>query len=352
MALKKIKIKKEPRRFGRGSDPKASELRQDLVSGDWILLASERAHRPEFVFLKKTEEHKLAKSDCPFDDPQKFGNKPPILVYQNKTGTDWFLQVIPNKYPAVEPGYCDPTKKIGLYSLREGRGAHEVIILHDHNKHISEYEKEDLKLLLSAYQDRYKSLSNDKCIEYISIFHNYGKEAGASVPHPHSQILALPIVPPDVSRSVRGSRDFFHRHHKCVHCLMIKYELKNKKRIVFENKNAVVLAPYASHSNFELRIFPKKHTAFFERVNGNNEELLDIAQALHMALAKIYKNLQNPSFNFFLHTAPAIKNLDYGHYHWHFEILPKTSVFGGFDIGTGIDIITVAPETAAAILKK
>ncbi len=326
-------------------------MRQDLVSGDWILLASERAHRPELVAQKK-EERRPPKGECPFDDPQKFGNKPPVLVYQNKKGTDWFLQVIPNKYPAVEPGSCGPAKKTGLYRLHEGRGAHEVIILRDHNKHISEYEKEDLKLLLSAYQDRYKSLINDKCVEYISIFHNYGKEAGASVSHPHSQILALPIVPPDVSRSVRGSRDFFHEHHKCVHCLMIEYELKNKKRIVFENKSAVVLAPYVSHSNFELRIFPKKHAAFFERVNESGGELLDMAQALHAALAKIYKNLKNPSFNFFLHTAPAIKNLDYSHYHWHFEILPKTSIFGGFDIGTGIDIITVAPETAAQILRK
>ncbi|MDO8676154.1 MAG: galactose-1-phosphate uridylyltransferase [Candidatus Azambacteria bacterium] len=327
------------------------ELRQDLVSGDWILLASGRAHRPEFV-VQKTEERRLPKSNCPFDDPQKSGNKPPVLVYQNKTGTDWFLQVIPNKYPAVELGYCGPAKKTGIYSVREGRGAHEVVILRDHNKHISEYKKEDLKLLFSAYRDRYKSLSNEKCIEYISIFHNYGKEAGASVPHPHSQILALPIVPPDVASSIRGSRDFFHKYNKCVHCLMIEYELKNKKRIVFENKNAIVLAPYASRSNFELRIFPKKHLAFFEGVNDNNGELSDMAEAFHIALAKIYKNLKNPSFNFFLHTAPAIKNLDYSHYHWHFEILPKTSIFGGFDIGTGIDIITVAPETAAKIFRK
>lgn len=327
------------------------ELRQDIVSGDWILVAPARARRPEFV-VKKTEERQLPKGECPFDDPQKFGNKPPVLVYQNKTGTDWFLQVIPNKYPAVESGSCGPAKKTGVYSVREGRGAHEVIILRDHNKHISEYKKEDLKLLFNAYKDRYKTLSNDKCIEYISIFHNYGKEAGASVPHTHSQILALPIVPPDISRSIRGSHDFFHQHNKCVHCFMIEYELKDKKWIVFENKSAVVLAPFASRSNFELRIFPKKHEAFFERVDGDGGELLDIAEALHEALVKIHKNLKNPSFNFFLHTAPTIKNLDYNHYHWHLEILPKTSVFGGFDIGTGVDIITVAPETAAKIFRK
>lgn len=349
MASKNNKSKKELRRFSRSSDL-TSELRQDIVSGGWILVAPKRASRPELVVSKETKEHKISQSNCPFDDPQKFGNKPPVLVYQNKTGTDWFLQVIPNKYPAVEPGSCGPAIKIGIYNMREGKGVHEVVILRDHNKHISEYGKEDLKLLFNAYQDRYKSLSNEKCIEYISIFHNYGKEAGASVPHTHSQILALPIVPPDISRSIRGSHDFFHQHNKCVHCLMIEYELKNKKRIIFENKDAVVFAPYASHFNFELRVFPKKHMAFFERVDGNDGELLGIAEAFHIALLKIYKNLKDPSFNFFLHTATTIKGLDYSHYHWHMEILPKTSVFGGFDIGTGIDIITVTPETAAQIL--
>lgn len=328
----------------------ASELRQDLVSGDWILIAPGRASRPEVLKRRKKEKMILPKAKCPFENPSKSGNAPPVLVYQNKANTDWFLQVIPNKYPAVEQNLRDFARKIGPYQMRAGAGSHEVVILCDHDKHISQYSREEFQKLFLAYQDRYKSLARKKFIEYISIFHNYGEEAGASIPHPHSQILALSVVPPDISQSFNGSRNYFHRHGKCVHCLMIEYELKAKKRIIFENKSAVVFVPYASRSNFEVRVFPKCHESSFERVPQN--ELLDIAEAFLAALKKIRKNLSDPSFNFFLHTAPAVEKTNFNHYHWHFEIVPKTTIFGGFDIGTGIDILTVAPEEAAKILRK
>jgi UDPglucose--hexose-1-phosphate uridylyltransferase len=330
----------------------ASELRQDTVSGDWVLLAPGRARRPEFLRRETKKVKRLPISKCPFDNPQKFGNAPAVLVYQNKTGTDWFLQVIPNKYPAVSPGHCGSPINVGPYKNQKAIGSHEVIILRDHDRHISRYGKEELKMLLLAYQDRYKSLAKEKCIEYVSIFHNYGEEAGASIPHTHSQILALSVVPPDVGHSVRGSRDYFHQNGKCIHCEMIAYELKDKKRIIYENRSAVVFSPYVSRSNFEVRVFPKRHEAYFEKVDGENNELLDVADAMRYALLKIYKNLNDPAFNFFLHTAPAVEKLDYGHYHWHFEIIPKSTVLGGFDIGTGIDILTVLPEEAARILRK
>jgi len=327
-----------------------SELRQDLVSGDWILIAPERASRPEIAKKRNNNKTILPKTKCPFENPSKYGNQPPLLVYQNRANTDWFLQVIPNKYPAVERSSRDLIRKIGPYQMRAGIGSHEVIILRDHDKHISQYSKEEFQKLFSAYQDRYKSLAGQKFVEYISIFHNYGEKAGASISHPHSQILALSVVPPDVGRSIYGSKNYFHQYKKCIHCLMIEHELKTKERIIFENKNAVVFAPYASHSNFETRIFPKRHEASFERVPQG--ELLGIAEAFSEALKRMYRNLSDPSFNFFLHTAPAVEKINYSHYHWHFEIVPKTTIFGGFDIGTGIDILTVTPEEAAKILRK
>lgn len=326
------------------------ELRQDLVSGDWVLIAPARAIRPEILRRERREKIFLPKTKCPFENPSKYGNQPPLLVYQNKANSDWFLQVIPNKYPAVECNLRDFVKKIGPYQMRAGTGFHEVVVLRDHDKHISQYSDEAIQKLFLAYQDRFKSLARKKFVEYISIFHNYGKEAGASIPHPHSQILALSVVPPDIGRSFNGSRNYFHRYGKCIHCLMIEYELEAKKRIIFENKSAVVFAPYASHSNFETRIFPKKHESSFERIS--QDELLDIAEAFLVALKKIRKNLGDPSFNFFLHTAPSLEKTNFNHYHWHFEILPKTTIFGGFDIGTGIDILTVAPEEAAKILRR
>ncbi|MBI4919916.1 HIT domain-containing protein [Candidatus Azambacteria bacterium] len=324
-----------------------SEFRQDLVSGDWILLAPKRGERFGF---KERAKVKLAKNKCPFENPAKFGNAPAVLVYQNKKKDDWFLQVIPNKYPAVGRGNCEPTHRKDLHKMHAGTGFHEIVIYRDHNRYLADFIADDIKNIAAAFQDRYKSLAEDKCIEYISIFHNHGKEAGSTVPHPHSQILAMPIIPPDVSHSINGSRRYFNEYGKCVHCQMLAQELKEGERVIYENNGMVVIAPFASRTNFEIRIFPKKHSAYFEK--AGEQELAHLADALKFSLSKINKKLKDPAFNFFIHTAPAVKSRDYSHYHWHVEILPKFGIFGGFELGTGMDIITMAPEKAAEILRK
>ena len=324
-----------------------SELRQDPVFGDWILLAPIRGKRHKFEGRIKME---LPESKCPFENPSKFGNKPPVLVYQNENKDDWFLQVIPNKYPAVEHGDCGLIPQNGFYKSRSGTGFHEIVILRDHNRYLAQYSASEIKKILTAYRERYLSLSLEKCIEYISIFHNHGKEAGSTVSHLHSQILALPIVPPDVSHSINGSRRYFHEHRQCIHCQIIKQELKEKKRIIYENKHAVVIAPFASKTNFETRIFLKKHSAYFEIIK--DEELISFAEAMRFVFSGLYKKVKDPAFNFFIHTAPTGKNHDYDHYHWHMEILPKFGITGSVELGTGLNIISIVPEEAAKILRK
>lgn len=333
----------------------ASELRQDPVSGDWILLAPIRGRRHK---LKGRMKMELLKSNCPFDNLAKFGNLPPVLVYQNiplrgttrRVENDWFLQIIPNKYPAVVHGDCGEIFKNDLYESRSGAGFHELVILKDHNRYLAQYSAIEIKKILSAYRERYISLSKEKCVEYISIFHNHGKEAGSTVPHFHSQILALPIVPPDVNHSINGSRRYFHEHKKCIHCEVIRQELKENKRIVYQNKEIIVITPFASKVNFEMRIFPKKHSAYFEE--ASNVELGSFAEAMKFALFSIYKKLKDPAFNFFIHTAPSGKNHDFNHYHWHMEILPKFGITGSVELGTGLNIISLSPEEAAKILSK
>ncbi len=335
MASKKFKIKS------------MSELRQDPVFGDWILLAPLRGARHEF---KGRIKMKLPKNKCPFDNLSRFGNLPPVLVYQNRDKSDWFLQIIPNKYPAVGHGECSLIFKKGIYKSRSGTGFHEIVVLRDHNRYWAQYNTSEIKKILMAYRERYLSLAKDKCAEYISIFHNHGKEAGSTVPHLHSQILALPIVPPDVSHSINGSRRYFHKYKKCIHCEMLRQEIKEKKRIIYENKNAIVIAPFASKADFETRIFPKKHSAYFEKIK--DKELASFAEAMRFVFSGIYKKLKDPAFNFFIHTAPTGKNHDYSHYHWHMEILPKFETTGGVELGTGLNIISTAPEEAAKILRE
>lgn len=338
---------------------KLSEFRKDIVSGDWILVASKRGRRPVFFdHDKKKDWRKTSKENCPFEDPQKSGNGQPIYwlpapglpAAKKFSPKDWFVQVIRNKFPALSPAkVCPIPASFGWHSIMAGVGFHEVVVTHRHDRGLGDMTKEEAALVLRAYVERMLKLREEKCVEYISIFHNHGKSAGASVVHPHSQIAALPIIPPDVARSFDGSHRYFSEHGHCVHCTMLEWELAEKDRIVFQNEHFIALAPYASRVSYELRVYPKWHAPHFEEMD--EEKLCYLAEALTESLRRLNVALHDPDFNFFLHTAPA-KEKYMEHYHWHFEILPKTGVWAGLELGTGIDIISTAPEEAAKELRR
>lgn len=318
-----------------------------MVSGDWVLIATGRAKRPHDFLKEKKSAFKQPKSSCPFERIAPNA----IAIYPE--GVDpkkWVLQVFPNKYPAFSEGECSVVHRKGPYSWNEGVGFHEVVATRDHNRSIAQMNKEEVELLVRLYQDQYLAHKENDCVEYISVFHNHGRASGATISHPHSQILGIPVIPPDVGRSIDGSAKYFHKEKKCVHCVMIKDDLKTRERVIYENGLFLVITPFASRSAFEMRIYPKKHKAHFELMDGNERFLL--ASALRTALAKLHKGLKNPDYNFFLHTAPAKDSGEFHHYHWHFEILPKTAIWAGFELGTGIEISTIRPEDAADFLRK
>jgi len=342
------------------SNPKEIiEFRRDMVSGEWILVSSVRRTRPLFLG-KSLPRARLPKKDCPFDDPQKSGNPPPILWYprppknKNKRAStrfkDWFIQIIPNKYPVLRhSGVCPKFNRYGPYKRAEGFGSHEVIITRDHNRDFEKMSLDEISLVFRAFQERYRSLEKETCIEYILIFHNRGSLAGASIGHPHSQLVALPIIPPDVSRSINGGLAFFEKNKKCVHCVMLDWEIKEKTRIVYENEHFITLVPYASRVPYEMRIFPRKHSSDFEEMPEKEARFL--AESLKDALIRLDKVFKNPAYNFFIHTASArVKNVPY--YHWHIEILPRTYEWAGLELGTGVEVISAPPEEAADNLRK
>lgn len=334
-----------------------SEFRKDIVSGEWVLLSSGRSGRPFFLKQGKGAGRRLPKSKCPFDDPQKSGNPPPLLWYPSpgissekaKKLSSWFVQVIPNKYPAVMPRHlCSEEYSHGPFRYTNGAGFHEVIITRDHSRTIAEMTPEEILTVLRAYRERYLMLKKETCLAYIFIFHNQGALAGASVSHPHSQLIALPIIPPDVASSLQGSRHFWSKNKKCVHCLMINWELKDKKRLIFQNEKFLSVAPYASRVSYEVRIFPKRHSPFFEEMSG--KELLLFGEALKTTLLRVNAVLKKPDYNFFIHTSPLGRGRA-EHYHWHLEFLPKTSQWAGIELGTGIELVSVFPEEAAKSLR-
>ncbi len=336
----KEKLKNEERKF-------PSELRFDLVSKDWVVIATGRARRPEAFAQEAKGREKTTEEECPFCNIGT--QEPPILEYKDEKG-EWNVVVVPNKFPAFSGGEALNEKYIGPYRVMDGVGHCEIVVTRDHNRQMAQLSVKEIRRVLDAYHERYLDLMNEKNINYISVFHNQGREAGASIIHSHSQIIAHPLVDPDLRRSLTGSSIFWKKHHKkCVHCIMLDWDKKEGQRIIFENKKFFVLAPFASRMAFETRIYPKEHHAYFERIEDEEKDYL--AEAFKETLSRLYKGLNDPSYNFFLHTAPC-DGRNYDHYHWHWEILPKTSVWAGFELGTGIEISTIEPERAAAYLKK
>jgi UDPglucose--hexose-1-phosphate uridylyltransferase len=238
---------------------------------------------------------------------------------------------------------------LGPYKIVDGVGRHELVITRDHNKNITALSNGELHNLFKIFRNRFKFFEEDACSNYASLFQSYGPTAGGSLYHPHYQLLSLPIVPPDIRRSLEGSLRYYRENGECVHCGIIKFEMKNSSRVVYENDCTVVIAPFASRAPYELRIFPKQHQSRFEYSPDN--VLLCTADALVKVLTAIKEKLGDPDYNFFLHTSPFHGKQEYSHYHWHMEVIPKLSLFGGFEWSTGIDINSVDPDEAAELLR-
>lgn len=329
-----------------------SELRQDLVSGDWIIIAPERERRPHALVQKHAKKRKSeSKKYCPFEahTMESSGNWPPISLYPPNSGEGWKVAVVPNKYPALRHSpSCTIPFAHGPHHIKTGAGVHELVITKDHKKTMAEMGVPEVFEVLAVMQERYREMTKDGCNVYTSTWFNWGPEAGATVYHPHYQMLTMPIIPPDVAHSLNGSKNYFEKHGRCVHCVMLAFDLKEKKRVIEKNSHAIAFTPYVSRAPFEIRVFPLKHHPHFEATP--QAELHGVAEILHSALRRVKSCLGDPDLNFFIHTAP-LKDGKYDYYHWHIEIIPKITILGGFELSTGVEINVVDPEKAAAILR-
>jgi len=336
-------------------DSSKPQLRYKITSDEWVVIAPARSSTKKPNEFKHRKEPRVVspKSSCPFEEPQKKGNKDPYFWYpKNKPLSGWFLQVLENKYPALEHdkkhrGILRGKKVID--SVMDGVGYHDLLITRLHTKNFPRLSPKEAAAVFEAFAERYMQIDRDVCIKYISIFHNWGADAGASVYHPHYQIISLPFVPKDVGASLHASKRFWQKNKTCLHCAIIKQEKKDKSRIVYEDKNIIAFVPFASKEPFGVNIFPKKHEAYFEKSSVVMRGA--VANGLQHVLKLIKKRLGDPDYNFFIHTAPAYQKRSHSHYHWHVEIVPKSNISAGFELGTGVEINPVLPEQAATILR-
>jgi len=330
------------------------QLRYKITSDEWVVIAPKRSGKFKASDLKKKKKKRVVSSlaTCPFERPQESGNGAPHFWYpQHKPIEQWELQVFENKYPALThtKRVCAVKKTKGLYTTIDGVGYHDVLVTRDHTKNFCHLSKERVLHVFEAFVQRYREIASDSCVRYVSIFQNWGEDAGASVYHPHYQIIGMPVVPSDVATSLSVSKSYFKKHKRCVHCDIIKNERSQKDRIVYENKDAIAFVPFAAKEPFQVNIFPKKHSAYFEDVN--RRVLGSVAGALGAVLSLVEKNTHDSDYNFFLHTAPTRDKKAFSHYHWHFEVVPKSNISAGFELGTGVEINPVLPEDAARILR-
>jgi UDPglucose--hexose-1-phosphate uridylyltransferase len=327
-----------------------SELRQNLISREWVIIATERAKRPD-QFSKPKEQKVLPPhvADCPFctGNEQKFT---PTETYRFSDEKGWKVRVIPNRFPALANEGERKRTLNGIYRTMTGVGIHEVIIEHPrHDFTTALMGQRDVADIIRAYRSRYQEVRKDPRIENIVIFKNHGESAGTSLEHPHSQLLATPIVPAQVRDRVQDAIHFFDDTGECVFCRTLKEELADRQRLVLESEHFVAFVPYASLSPFHLWIFPRRHASSFDAIT--DQEIDDLAYNLQAVLAKLYNGLNNPDYNYCIRAVPTDER-ETEYFHWYVSIVPKVTKAAGFEIGSGMFVNTALPEASAKFLRE
>lgn len=330
------------------------ELRKDPIVDRWVVIATDRAQRPQDYTIQRDTPRTGVCPFCPGQEAKTphelYAARPSDGPAARANAPGWSLRVFPNKFPALKVEGTLDREGDGPYDRMNGIGAHEVVVeTPDHTKRMGQMSIAELESVLASYRDRMLDLKRDMRFRYVMVFRNYGRAAGASVEHPHSQLVALPVVPATVSRELTGAQAYYAHKERCVVCDIVHKERRDKTRMVYDNGEQVVFTPFASRFPFETWVVPRTHRSAFE--HASREELRSIADALKTALAKLERGLDDPPYNVSLHTAPFSVG-EVPHYHYYFEIMPSLSTPAGFEWGSGFHINPTPPEEAAAFLRE
>jgi UDPglucose--hexose-1-phosphate uridylyltransferase len=331
------------------------ELRRDPVVGRWVIISTERSRRPSD--FPPTPSVPQGAGPCVFCPGQESRTPEEILAVRPPgsapNGPGWDLRVVPNKFPALRiEGELEPTGD-GVYDRMNGIGAHEVIIeTPNHGASLAALPVAKVVTVLEAWRQRMVDLQKDPRFEYVSVFKNHGEAAGASLEHPHSQLIATPMVPMMVEQELEGSLRHFRMKKRCIWCDIIHQEMQGKARglgrLILGEGGFVALCPYAPRFPFETWILPEGHRSSYEDAEGMDSEAL--ARLLGEVLRRMNSVLGDPAWNLSLHSSP-LKTPTLDHFHWHIEIIPKLTKVAGFEWGTGFFINPTPPEEAARYLR-
>jgi UDPglucose--hexose-1-phosphate uridylyltransferase len=335
------------------------ELRKDPVIGRWVIIASERAKRPQDF---KVEKEEYTERPCPFCAGNEKQTPPEILAVRhsqtkaNQPG--WDVRVVSSISPLLDKKGELGRRGKGMYDLMNGVGAHEVIIeTPEHIANIADLKEEQIAKVIDCYIERFHELEKDKRFKYVLMFKNYGLRAGGGhLKHARSQLIATPVNPKRVKEELVGARRYFEYKERCVFCDIIKQEMQQKERLIIDIDGIIAIAPFASRFPFEVWILPKEHSCDFHSTKP--EQRRDLGGVIKKVMSKLKVALNDPPYNYILHTAPFRraktgywKTVDED-YHWHIEIMPCLTRIAGFEWGTGFYLNPASPEQAAQILRE
>jgi UDPglucose--hexose-1-phosphate uridylyltransferase len=329
------------------------ELRKDPVTGRWVIISTERRKRSTDFRVESVQEAADGGA-CPFCEGHE-QMTPRELLAQRRNGSapngpGWELRVVPNQFPVLRVEGSLDRQGEGLFDKMNGIGAHEVIIEHPrHDASLATMGEAAVEQVLWAYRERVRDLKQDRRFRYIIVFKNHGVAAGAALDHPHSQLIALPIVPREMRDEVEGARTHYVAKERCLFCDILRQETQADRRVILENRDMVALAPYAPRFPFETWILPRRHQAYYEETPRH--ELASLARMLGELLRRVDKALRRPPYNYLIHSAPLAEQVG-DFYHWHLEFFPTLTKVAGFEWGTGFYVNPTSPEEAADVLRR
>jgi UDPglucose--hexose-1-phosphate uridylyltransferase len=308
-----------------------AELRRDPVVGRWVIMETERPNSPEDY---EAETHIQQGGPCPFCygnenmTPTEIDSYRDLNTQANTPG--WQVRVVPNKFPALRIEGDIDRRGLGIYDLSNGIGAHEVLVETPyHDKDIPDLMNDEVEKIISMCCRRSLDLVKDKRFKYIMIFKNYGPAAGASLEHPHTQLIALPMVPKNALEEIKGAKAYYEYRERCIFCDIIRQELAEGERIISQNAHFLAFCPFVSRFPFEIWIMPKQHHGYFSHVAP--EEIPYLAAILKDTIARVKNIFGNLSYNFIIHSSPANNESGTEGYHWHIEFMPKLMRVAGFE---------------------
>jgi UDPglucose--hexose-1-phosphate uridylyltransferase len=333
------------------------ELRQDITTGNWVVIATGRAKRPHDLASERPKKKALPKykDDCPFCNTATFPQLPDVLRLPDDP-EKWQVHIFGNKYPAFMPKDDFRLWEEGPHRAMEAVGYHELLATRQHNVVDGLATQQQLSWQLEALVLRYRQLRIKPSVNYIQIIKNHGPAAGGSLEHPHHQIFTTPVMPNDVRAMLYEAERYAQKHGEEAFAVLLDYERAEQKRIVWENDYFTAFCPFASRVPFETWIMPRQVDPFFE--NMGPHERASLAEIMQQIFSRLYTGLNDPPYNYFIHSAPCddtgfvCDKEQFKHFRWHIEIMPRLNILGGFELGTGLEINTTSPEEAAAFLRE